>query len=214
MTPAVLDPVHLIDDEDRHLPAIVTGVEQPLLTLRMDDGVPGALGTAYGLLWQGESSMQRQEVVVVERLVVDGTPTVRVEPRGEIVAVQRRHFVRVPVQREIRLTLSPIPLDPGLAGTPTSIRGLTLDVAEAALRCSVRPSDAVAFVAGTTLEASFEVGGEPFALLGEVFRVRSLATEEPPRVELVVTLHADEAGRRTLRKALFSEQVAMRGRKP
>ncbi|UDY22977.1 hypothetical protein [Nocardioides sp. Kera G14] len=212
MMPAVNDPVHLADEEGEELPGFVLQVEgDHVFTVRLDEGQVGQIGSNYDLVWAADgSAVQQVRVVVVERLLIDGIPVARVHPNGEVRRVQRRQYVRVPAQREVRLMLDPIPLDPELLGVPKNIVGLTLDIAEAAVRCSVKPQDAAAYGVGTGVEAHFSLGAETFVIRGEIGRVREMTDLEPPRVELVLMIEEEESVRTAIRRALFAEQVRLR----
>jgi c-di-GMP-binding flagellar brake protein YcgR len=213
MYPAVNDPVHVIDADGGQAPGVVVSVEGPagleVIGVRVDVGPSARIGTRLALTWNDGVDVLQVEVLVIQRSVVDGVPAVDLTPQGAITKVQRRRYVRVPVQRAITVELDPLPLE-AEPGSPTRATGLTLDISEASVCCSLSERHSGAFTPGTAVRVAFDLDGLDYTLRGNVAQVRHIRDKETPRVELVVMLEIAESERTTIRKALFAEQIRMR----
>lgn len=207
MLPAINEPVHLIDDEGHQSPGVVVLAQRhEPIAVRIDAGPSAALGALMALTWSIGPDVFQVEVMVIDRRVVDGVPAVGLEPRGPITKIQRRRYVRVPVQRPILVEVDPVPIGEP-AGRAT---GLTLDIAEASLACSLSERHAETFCNGTQVRVTFELDGIDYVLAGTVAQVRRVRDADKPRVEFVVMLEVTESERTAIRRALFAEQIRMR----
>ena len=118
---------------------------------------------------------------------------------------QRRQFVRVRALGPIEL-VAPA----GNPGEPfPHVAGHLLDVSEAALRCTLRTTDAEALLSRPGLVASFELAEVRFTVPVTMLRTEP-SRKDDQSTDCVLTFDIDDRDASELRRRVFAEQLRLR----
>lgn len=198
-SPEVNQPV-LLRGEEGEFASRVEDVTEGALTLARPFGLPLDTdldsGRPFEVQWTSAFGLYAMPVRVTER-AVDGKVRIwHAEPLGRPRLTNRRAHVRVAVA---------LPLE--IEYDEETYEASILDVSEAALRCQI--AEALPEREDTedkSLRVRFTLGGEEFALAGELYR----STPARGIVELVISLPTAERSRSAMRRAVFAEQIRAR----
>jgi len=201
--PEVNQPV-LLSGEEGEYASRVENVNGSALTLARPFGLPLETelddGLPFEVRWTAPAGLYALPVRVTER-AIDGKIRIwHAEPVGTAQLSNRRSHVRVSVSLPVTIEYA-----------EETIEAVLLDVSEAALRCQVseplppQPGDA-ATSDEPPVSVRFSLAGDDFDLDGTVFR----STPTRSVVELVITLPDDNRTAKSLRRAVFAEQIRVR----
>ena len=169
--------------------------DQVLLTFRPEPDAGSLAGSSDATLtWTTERGVFRAPAVVTG----DGRH-VRVSLRGAVARVQRREYIRLPMQ-------GPMTLSHG-AGVE---RATLADLSEAALRVRLSESGAQALHPGDEVQAAFTLHQTGFMLRGTVLRAQP--GDDDGAVDVIVVLDIPARTANELRRNVVFEQVQRRSK--
>lgn len=226
--PQIGDGVTLVDVGRFSYASRIEGTDPGMLTVARPIGLPAASpyepGAQFDLSWVGGAGINVVPVELVESRREGAVPLWDVAVVGNTRVEQRREFVRVPVFGRITVltgldddggddgAVLDDPHSPASGDDERTVRGVLVDLSEAALQCTLwTPGTDERIAEGSRVLCRFTIFDDEVRRAGSVLRIRP----GPPgakdnQCNVVVTFEQSTAEADALRRHVFAIQLQMR----